>query len=234
MSRYPSDIGANSSWPVEATRQMNRMYRWQRHVYDATRRYYLLGREQLIRGLRPSVGATVLEIGCGTGRNLVLAAERYPQARFFGIDVSTEMLTSAISALSRHHLTGRIRVAHGDGSAFEPRALFGIPSFDHVIIAYSLSMIPEWRRVLQLAASLLKPGGQLHVVDFGQQEGLPRIVRTLLVRWLAIFSVTPPDDLERVLTAMAASSGANLDFDRPFRGYVQYGVLKFPPRPELQ
>ena len=82
-------------------RRMNRMYRRQRHIYDGTRRYYLLGRDQLIADLRPGAGANVLEIGCGTGRNLVLAARRYPDARFFGIDVSTEMLTSAISAISR-------------------------------------------------------------------------------------------------------------------------------------
>lgn len=234
MSKYSSHIGANSSWPIDATRQMNRMYRWQRHIYDATRRYYLLGREQLIIGLRPSVGATVLEIGCGTGRNMVLAAERYPQARFFGVDVSTEMLTSAISAVSRRGLTARIRFAHGDGTAFDPQALFGIPLFDHVIIAYSLSMIPEWQRVLQAAASCLKPGGQLHVADFGRQECLPSIVRTLLFRWLAIFAVTPRYDLERVMAAMAASSGASLEFERPFRGYAQYAVLKFPIEAKLR
>ena len=197
MSAYFRDIGADSSWPIEATRRMNRMYRRQRHIYDGTRRYYLLGRDQLISRLRPDAGASVLEIGCGTGRNLVLASRLYPHARFFGIDVSTEMLTSAIAAISRAALTSRVRVAHGDGTAFDPQALFGIPQFDHVMISYSLSMIPEWRGVLQAAASHLKPGGRLHVVDFGRQERLPGIARTLLLRWLAMFGVTPRDDLEQ-------------------------------------
>src|ERR1700704_5321992 len=101
MSTYSQDFSADSSWPVEATRRMNRMYRRQRHIYDGTRRYYLLGRDQLISGLQPAAGASVLEIGCGTGRNLVLASQLYPDARFFGMDVSTEMLTSAIAAISR-------------------------------------------------------------------------------------------------------------------------------------
>src|SRR5712664_847307 len=135
MSAYSSDIGADTSWPAEATRRMNRMYRRQRHIYDGTRRYYLLGRNQLISGLRPAAGANVLEIGCGTGRNLVLAARRHPEALFFGIDVSTEMLTSAVSAISRHALTNRIRVAHGDGTGFDPDFLFGAPSFDHILIS---------------------------------------------------------------------------------------------------
>ncbi len=231
MSAYSSDIGADTSWPAEATRRMNRMYRRQRHIYDGTRRYYLLGRDQLIAGLRPAAGASVLEIGCGTGRNLVLAARLHPDAQFFGLDVSTEMLTSAISAISRRGLADRIRVAHGDGTAFDPEALFGVPSFDDVMISYSLSMIPDWRRVLQSAASRLRPGGRLHVVDFGDQGRLPDTARALLQRWLALFDVTPRDDLERELSAMADIAGANLKFERPFRGYAQCAVLTLPAEP---
>ena len=48
MSAYSPDVGADRCWPVEATRRMNRMYRRQRHIYDGTRRYYLLGRDRLI------------------------------------------------------------------------------------------------------------------------------------------------------------------------------------------
>src|ERR1700761_217560 len=173
MSAFPSDIDARIAWPAEATDRMNRMYRWQRHIYDLTRRYYLLGRDQMIANLHPAHGASVLEIGCGTGRNLVLAAKRYPDAYFFGIDVSTEMLTSARSAISRRHLTHLIRVAHGDATDFDPQLSLGIPSFDRVMISYSLSMIPDWERVLDAAIARLNPGGQLHVVDFGDQEGLP-------------------------------------------------------------
>ena len=230
MSAYSQDIGAKT-WPAEAMHRMNRMYRRQRHIYDGTRRYYLLGRDQLIARLQPTAAASVLEIGCGTGRNLVLAARLYPDARFFGIDVSTEMLTSAISAISRRGLTDRIRVAHGDATAFDPQALFGLPLFDHVLISYSLSMIPDWRRVLQGAASHLKPGGRLHIIDFCGQERLPAVGRALLRRWLALFDVTPRGDLERVLSAMAGAAGADLKLERPFRGYAQYAVLTLPSEP---
>jgi S-adenosylmethionine-diacylgycerolhomoserine-N-methlytransferase len=141
------------------------------------------------------------------------------------------MLTSAISAISRRGLTGRIRVAHGDGTAFNPQVLFGTPAFDEVMISYSLSMIPDWSRVLEAALRHLKPGGRLHIVDFGGFERLPGIVRALLLRWLAMFDVTPRDDLERVLSAMTAGTGASLTFERPFRGYAQYAVLRLAPGP---
>jgi S-adenosylmethionine-diacylgycerolhomoserine-N-methlytransferase len=231
MSAFSSEIDADAPWAADATRRMNRMYRWQRHIYDGTRRYYLLGRDRLIAGLQPAADAWVLEIGCGTGRNLVQAARLYPDARFFGIDVSTEMLTSAVTAIARRGLTNRIRVAHGDGTAFDPQSLFGVPSFDHVMISYSLSMIPDWHGVLSAAISRLKPGGRLHIVDFGNQERLPGMARALLLRWLAIFDVTPRDDLEAVLSAMAEGIRADLRFERPFRGYAQYAVLTRPREP---
>ena len=242
MPAFPSEFGVelgneielNALWPVEATERMNRMYRRQRHIYDGTRRYYLLGRDQLIENLRPDAGTSVLEIGCGTGRNLVQAARRFPRAKLFGIDVSTEMLTSAIASISRRGLSSRIRVAHGDATGFDPQLLFGVPAFDHVMVSYSLSMIPAWTRVIESALSHLKPGGRLHIVDFGQQERLPGIARALLLRWLKMFDVTPRDDLEPVLSGMANARGADLKFERPFRGYAQYAVLTLrsgPARP---
>jgi S-adenosylmethionine-diacylgycerolhomoserine-N-methlytransferase len=63
---------------------MNHIYSKQRHIYDATRKFYLLGRDQMIMGLRPPNGGSVLEIGCGTGRNLVVAAGTRRRARYFG------------------------------------------------------------------------------------------------------------------------------------------------------
>jgi S-adenosylmethionine-diacylgycerolhomoserine-N-methlytransferase len=141
------------------------------------------------------------------------------------------MLTSAISAISRRGLGERVRVAHGDGTAFDPKNLFGIPACDHVFISYSLSMIPDWRRVLEAATGRLKPGGRLHIVDFGGQERLPGIARVLLRQWLAMFNVSPRDGLARVLSAMADCAGADLAFERPFRGYAQYAVMRLPPEP---
>jgi S-adenosylmethionine-diacylgycerolhomoserine-N-methlytransferase len=103
-----------------------------------------------------------------------------------------------------------------------------MPSFDHVMVSYSLSMIPNWQAVLQRAALSLKPGGQLHVVDFGDQRGLPRLFRSLLQRWLTLFDVSPRDDLEAALQRIAVANGARLRFERPFRGYAQCAVLTLP------
>jgi len=212
---------------VASTALMNRIYRRQRHIYDATRKYFLLGRDLLIARLAPEGAACVLEIGCGTGRNLILAAQRYPDARFFGIDVSTEMLTSAIEAIARAGLSSRIHVAHADATAFDPGRLFGKAQFDRVFISYSLSMIPAWRAVLDSAIARLAPGGELHIVDFGGQEGLPRWFRSALRRWLALFHVTPRDDFEQTL-ASTHRLGATFVIERPYRDYAQYARISMP------
>jgi S-adenosylmethionine-diacylgycerolhomoserine-N-methlytransferase len=212
---------------VASTALMNRIYRRQRHIYDATRKYFLLGRDLLIARLAPEGAACVLEIGCGTGRNLILAAQRYPDARFFGIDVSTEMLTSAIEAIARAGLSSRIHVAHADATAFDPGRLFGKAQFDRVFISYSLSMIPAWRAVLDSAIARLAPGGELHIVDFGGQEGLPRWFRSVLRRWLALFHVAPRDDFEQTL-ASTHRLGATFVIERPYRDYAQYARISMP------
>lgn len=211
-----------------ATALMNRIYRRQRHIYDVTRRYYLLGRDLLVDRLAPAPGDRMLEVGCGTGRNLILAAKRYPDVYCFGIDVSTEMLTSAIRAIARAGLSLRVRVAHGDATAFDPHRLFGTSRFERVFISYSLSMIPAWPAVLDGAIACLTPGGELHVVDFGGQRGLPRWFRNLLRHWLALFHVAPRDNLEAALAERAERFQATLTIERPYRDYAQYARLTLP------
>src|SRR5882672_4221434 len=96
---------------ADAAVRMDRQYRWQRHVYDVTRSPYLLGRDELIAELNPPLGAHVLEIGCGTGRNLIRIARTYPGVECYGIDVSNVMLDSARRSIARAGLEGRIRLA---------------------------------------------------------------------------------------------------------------------------
>ena len=79
----------------DAALRMEKMYRWQRHIYDFTRKPYLLGRDHMLARLGVPDDGTVLEIGCGTGRNLIQAARIFPAARYFGFDVAPVMVETA-------------------------------------------------------------------------------------------------------------------------------------------
>jgi S-adenosylmethionine-diacylgycerolhomoserine-N-methlytransferase len=209
----------------DARQHMDGIYRYQRHIYDATRKFFLLGRDRLLDDLRPTVGSHVLEIGCGTGRNLILAALRYPRATFYGLDVSEMMLETARASIARAGLDGRIVVAAADATSFESEALFGRRAFDRVFISYALSMIPPWREATARALSVVADSGSLHIVDFGQQHGLPAWFRAAHFAWLRRFTVEPRADLEAELAALAARTGAGLNCRSLFRGYSQYAVI---------
>jgi S-adenosylmethionine-diacylgycerolhomoserine-N-methlytransferase len=207
--------------------RMDRMYRYQRHIYDLTRKYYLFGRDTLIRDLDAPRRGSVLEVGCGTGRNLALIARRFPNCRLYGLDISAEMLASAEAKLAELGRKGGaapvLRVADAtDFSALQ----FGTDGFDRIVISYALSMIPDWEAAIDAAIAALSPGGSLHIADFGQQEGLPGFIGTGLKGWLTRFHVTPRPQLRNILQHRADSAGASLEFRSLGRGYAWLAIYR--------
>lgn len=213
--------------------RMDGIYGLQRHFYDLTRKYYLLGRDRLIARLDIPVKGTALEIGCGTGRNIALAARRYPTAKLHGVDISSEMLRTAEAKLDGLIVRDAVRLAQGDATRFEAARLFGQSQFDRVWFSYTLSMIPEWQAALHHGGNLVAPGGSLHIVDFGQQSGLPGWFRSMLRVWLLRFHVTPRDNLVGHCVAMAQERNWLLEIARPYRDYTWLITLRRPPRPQV-
>ena len=193
---------------------MDAIYRRQTRIYDATRKYYLFGRDTLIAGLAAKPGARVLEVGCGTGRNLALIAKRWPGVKLHGLDISQEMLSTA-----REKLGGEAVLSLGDATDFDPRTRFGTATFDRIVISFAISMIPVWREAVRHAASLLAPGGSLHVVDFHDFAGLPGFARKGLNAWLAKFHVAPRLDLAPFAQQLAVETGLRCEARRGALGY---------------
>lgn len=195
---------------------MDKVYRGQRHIYDFTRKYYLFGRDRLIRDLDAAPGMAVLEVGCGTGRNLELIADAWPGVACHGFDISSEMLKSAGARLGT-----RAQLAQGDATRFDSNVLFGRGGFDRVVLSYTLSMIPGWQAALAQAAAALSPGGVLHAVDFGDLSGLPPPLRGALRAWLAKYHVSPRLDLPSVAARLAGERGLKVEVLRGPLGYYQ-------------
>lgn len=197
---------------------MDQVYRRQRLVYDATRKYYLLGRDHALQQLRPGSDAHVLEIACGTGRNLDQIDRRYPGRRLYGLDISSEMLRTA-----RAKLGDRASLGWADACDFDPANLFGQPTFDRILMSYCVSMIPQWQTAIAEAVRHLGSGGELHIVDFGDQVGMPRWFDRRLRDWLGRFHVTPRDTLPRVIADLP---GVEVTHQPLLRGYAQYARLR--------
>jgi S-adenosylmethionine-diacylgycerolhomoserine-N-methlytransferase len=204
---------------------MDRIYRVQRHIYDWTRKPYLLGRDRLIAEAAPPPDGTVLEIACGTGRNLVAVARRYPSTRVYGFDISAEMLKTAAASVRRSGLSDRVALAQADARDFDPQAAFGEVAFDRVFVSYALSMIPQWRQALRHGLHLTRPDGALSLVDFGGCEALPSSFKAGLYAWLACFHVTPRADLEDAVATAAAAFGARPSVTPLARGYAVYARI---------
>jgi S-adenosylmethionine-diacylgycerolhomoserine-N-methlytransferase len=212
----------------DAAALMDGIYARQRFIYDATRKFYLLGRDETIAALAAPPQATILEIGCGTGRNLIAIARRYPAARCYGIDVSEAMLKTARASIAKAGLARRIELAQADATVFGEQETFGIRAFDRIMISYALSMIPPWRAVLEQAAATLAPNGALHIVDFGDQARLPGSFKSVLDAWLRRFHVTPRTALPAEVQRIGRDRGL-IATSRPlYRGYAIAACLERP------
>ena len=207
---------------------MDSVYKGQRHIYDLTRKYYLFGRDTLIDGLGARAGMRVLEVACGTGRNLAKIEKAWPGVQLYGLDISSEMLKNARKALgSKAHL------GLGDACAFDADETFeedglSTSGFDRIVLSYSLSMIPDWEGALSHAADNLAPGGELHVVDFGDLTGLPGPLEGLLHKWLAKFHVQTRSELPEAASRIAGAKGMELTSTRGKLGYFQLHILRAP------
>ncbi|HUO07634.1 MAG TPA: class I SAM-dependent methyltransferase [Phycisphaerae bacterium] len=187
---------------------MDRMYALQRHFYDLTRKYYLFGRDRLIERMSVAPHHNVLEIGCGTGRNLILLAKKHanaaPSAKFFGLDAAHVMIDTAQSKVARRHLQNNITLRQALAEDLNP-ALFNVEKFDRIFFSYSLSMIPTWPAALETALQHLAPDGELWIVDFWDQSDYPAWFQGTLKTWLKLFHVHFRPELLAHLQQMHAS-----------------------------
>ncbi|MEX0345871.1 MAG: class I SAM-dependent methyltransferase [Rhizobiaceae bacterium] len=220
--------------PETHARAMDRIYRWQRHFYNPTRKFYLIGRDEMIASLGAQPAAHVLELGCGTGRNLAVAARYFPQSTFYGVDISAQMLTSARHMAQREKLNHgtSIVTAQGDASSFDAAARFGVEGFDRIMLSYCLSMIPDWRVAVENAIRQTAPGGSIHIVDFGHMGRWPYWMRWSMRKWLSSFKVSPCRDLVGVAERLADEAGFSSRSECLMGGYAWHVVLQKPVDPK--
>ncbi len=199
---------------------MEKMYRPQRHIYDLTRKYYLFGRDTLLKELNVQPGDRVLEAGCGTGRNLLKLVREFPDSLFFGVDASSSMIETARRKFTRHKVTN-VSLATELAHTFSFADTFGLDSkFDKIVFSYSLSMMNSWRPVLENALKNLKADGEIHIVDFCDQQDLTRHFGQALKRWLAKFGVAFRPEMIEYFSDLEDSDRGRFDLRTLFGRYA--------------
>ena len=114
--------------------------------------------------IRPS--QRVLDIGCGTGSLVVLLKRLHPAAEVVGLDTDPKALARAREKTRRAVVSALFDQGFSDALPY-PEACF-----DRVLSSFMLHHLePDAkRRTLEEARRVLKPGGSLHVLDFGGSE----------------------------------------------------------------
>jgi len=217
--------------PADQAVAMDRMYRVTRHVYDITRAYYLLGRDRLLSKVATSPSAATLEVGCGTARNLIRLARRPEPGELFGLDASHEMLETAAASIERSGVgrAGRkpIVLRQGLAEQLDAQRMFGREApFDTIYFSYCLSMVPTWPGAIEAALANLKPGGEMLIVDFWDQNDLPRWFAAGLKRWLSLFHVHYRPEVHEALTELGASGRAEVTFESVANRYAYIATVR--------
>lgn len=161
-------------------------YAEQAEHYDRFRERLLPGRADLISALDLPQAARIVELGGGTGRNLeYFPTDRRADLRFELVDLCEPLLDIA-RRRTRDWPNVRIRCADASRHRCDEPV-------DVVLLSYALTMIPDWRGTLDNALAMLRPGGQLAVVDFyvAAAEPMPGLrhhawlTRQFWPRWFA-------------------------------------------------
>jgi len=180
----------------------------QRRIFAPVQRTVLeLAQEQVARP------GAIIDVGCGTGKLLALARDRFPDAKLVGVDAAIEMVRQAQAS----HLTEAIQFQQ----AMAEELPFPDVSFD---LAFSTMTFHHWKdqnRGVAEIARVLTPGGRWLLAEFvatGFMKHVRRVLRLhqfpdraslqaiLSIRGLRVVAQKPVPGLRRQVTVFAIAS----------------------------
>jgi demethylmenaquinone methyltransferase/2-methoxy-6-polyprenyl-1,4-benzoquinol methylase len=208
----PTEVRGGS--PLEAAR-VRSMFGSIAHRYDLLNRVLSLGldvswRREAIRVATADRPAEILDVATGTADVALGLKRAQPESRVVGVDFAEPMLAIGREKAARDGLA--VTLEQGDGTDLP----YEDGSFDAVTIAYGLRNFSDYRAGLREFHRILRPGGQVVILEFPppQTGPLGRLFRLYFRRVLPVIG-----------GAVSGNPGAY--------AYLPRSVLAFPPPAQL-
>lgn len=142
-------------------------YRFLTPFYDFIQKYIVRDiryKSLLIQQAAIQPGQQVLDLGCGTGTLAIMAKQAQPGAEVTGLDADPDMLKVAT------YKSAQLKIPVKFDVGFTNKLPYPDESFDRVlssIMIHHLKTPDKWQTAREMYR-VLKPGGQLHIIDFGK------------------------------------------------------------------
>jgi ubiquinone/menaquinone biosynthesis C-methylase UbiE len=142
-------------------------YRFLTPLYDLIQKYIVRDvryKTLLIQQAAIQPGQHVLDLGCGTGTLAIMAKQSQPSAEVTGLDADPEMLKMARYKSAERQAHVKFDVG------FTNKLPYPDASFDRLISSIMIHHLktPDKITTAKEVFRVLKPGGELHIIDFGK------------------------------------------------------------------
>jgi phosphatidylethanolamine/phosphatidyl-N-methylethanolamine N-methyltransferase len=179
------------------------------------------------RGRKASIGAAertgghILEVGVGTGLSL---PEYARTNRLTGVDLSAPMLRKAKTRAAEHRLT------NVDGLAVMDAQQLGFRDgvFDVVVAQYVITAVPDPEATLDEFARVVKPGGEIILVNhLGAEAGLRSVFEGAFAPLARRLGWRPEFRWERLARWVARHGGVRVVERRPMPPLGHFSLIRF-------
>jgi len=190
-------------------------FRWLTPTFDVVVRTTTRERAfktALIQQARLETGRRVLDVGCGTGTLALWVTQRYPHVQVAGVDGDPAILS--IASRKARDSGVQIRFDHG----FSYRLPYADAEFDRILSSLFFHHL-SWQDKERTAGEMfrvMRPGGELHVADWGRPTGPFMRIGFLTVQLLDGFSNTQDNLKGRLVELFQAAGFAEVAQTRTF------------------
>lgn len=194
-------------------------YDWLTKVYDPVIQFTMPERKfktALIKEMRIQADDRILDFGCGSLTLSIMAAQAYPQAIFYGVDIDDKILSIADRKMKAAGVSVKIQQYDGGRLPYPDNYFDRVMSslvFHHLTLRQKCKTLEEIYRIL-------KPSGEVHIADFGQPSGALQRLGFYSVQLLDGFETTKDSVTNALPKAVKESDFSEVEEKGVFKSLV--------------